>query len=123
VRIAAGSGGHSYGGYSTTTGVILDVTRMSKISVTATARSAFVGAGARLIDVYAGLWEHGMTIPAGSCPTVGVAGLTLGGGVGFVSRQLGTTSDNVTQVRLVTADRQPRVYSAGGHEGLLLSGR
>jgi FAD/FMN-containing dehydrogenase len=118
IRIAARSGGHSYGGYSTTTGVILDVTRMSKISVNATARSAFVGAGARLIDVYAGLWEHGMTIPAGSCPTVGVAGLTLGGGVGFASRQLGTTSDNVTQVRLVTADGKLRVCSAREHEDL-----
>ena len=118
IRIAARSGGHSYGGYSTTTGVILDVTRMSKISVRAGAKSAFVGAGARMIDVYASLWQRGMTIPAGSCATVGVAGLTLGGGVGFASRQLGTTSDNVTEVRVVTADGKLRVCSARENEDL-----
>jgi FAD/FMN-containing dehydrogenase len=118
IRVAARSGGHSYGGYSTTTGVVIDVTRMSRISVNAAARSAFVGAGARLIDVYAALWTKGMTVPAGSCPTVGVAGLALGGGVGFASRQLGTTSDNVTQVTLMTAEGKLRICSAKQNEDL-----
>jgi FAD/FMN-containing dehydrogenase len=103
VRIAARSGGHSYGGYSATTGLVVDVSRLRRISVNRRARTATVGSGAQLIDVYAALWRHGLTIPAGSCPTVGIAGLALGGGVGFTSRKLGLTCDNVRGLRLVTA--------------------
>src|SRR5438132_13321013 len=57
VRLAVRNGGHSYGGYSTTSGVILDVTRIRGIQ--AAGETATVGAGARLIDVYSGLWTHG----------------------------------------------------------------
>jgi FAD/FMN-containing dehydrogenase len=67
-------------------------------------QSATVGAGALLIDVYSRLANAGGTIPAGSCPTVGVGGLALGGGVGFASRKLGTTADNVLALTIVTAD-------------------
>jgi hypothetical protein len=63
-----------------------------------------VGAGALLIDVYDRLAKAGATIPAGSCPTVGVGGLALGGGIGFASRKLGTTADNVLALTIVTAD-------------------
>jgi FAD/FMN-containing dehydrogenase len=119
IRIAARSGGHSYGGYSTTQGgLVVDVSRMGSITVDATGKTAYVGAGARLIDVYAALWNRGVTIPAGSCPTVGVVGLTLGGGVGFASRQLGTTCDSVAEVRIVTADGKLRVCSASRNEDL-----
>src|SRR6266516_4783058 len=81
VRVVPRSGGHSYGGYSTTSGVIVDVSRLNGIALDPSHR-AVVGAGARLIDVYAGLAQHGRTVPGGSCPTVGIAGLALGGGVG-----------------------------------------
>jgi FAD binding domain/Berberine and berberine like len=102
IRIVPRCGGHSYGGYSTTSaGVVVDVTRMNKIHVSG--GKATVGAGARLIDVYAGLAKHGLTIPAGSCPSVGIAGLTLGGGVGFAGRKLGLTSDNLVELSLVSA--------------------
>jgi len=103
VRIAARSGGHSYGGYSSGSGLVIDVSRLNAISVNAARTRATVGAGARLIDVYNRLWQKGRTIPAGSCPTVGVAGLALGGGVGFSSRAFGTTADNVVRVRIVDA--------------------
>jgi FAD/FMN-containing dehydrogenase len=103
VRIAPRAGGHSYGGYSTTSGLVVDVSRLDGITVDPAQRTARIGAGARLIDVYAELWKHGLTIPAGSCPTVGLAGLALGGGVGFASRKLGLTCDNVREVRIVTA--------------------
>ncbi len=65
---------------------------------------AAIGAGVTLIDVYAKLWQHGVTIPAGSCPSIGIAGLALGGGHGFASRTFGTTSDNLRGVHIVTAD-------------------
>ena len=67
-------------------------------------KSAFVGAGRRLIDVYAPLAAKGLTIPAGSCATVALGGLALGGGIGLASRKLGTTADVVQSLRIVTAD-------------------
>jgi FAD binding domain/Berberine and berberine like len=96
------SGGHSYAGYSIGTGLVCDVTPMAGVTVNGDG-SAVVGAGARLIDVYAGLALHGVAVPAGSCPTVGIAGLALGGGVGVVGRKFGLTSDNLTAVEVVTA--------------------
>jgi FAD/FMN-containing dehydrogenase len=106
VRVAARSGGHSYAGWSSTSGLIIDVTRMSGVSVSGS--TATVGAGIKLIDFYNGLAAHGRGVPGGSCPTVGIAGLTLGGGVGVVSRAYGLTSDNVKSLQIVTADGQVR---------------
>ncbi|GAC1623743.1 MAG: FAD-binding oxidoreductase [Ktedonobacteraceae bacterium] len=98
------SGGHSYNGYSTSTGLVLDVTRMNTVTVNASTSTATIGAGTRLIDVYATLAQYGLTLPAGSCPTVGVAGLTLGGGVGVIGRKFGLTCDNLLSAQVVTAD-------------------
>jgi FAD/FMN-containing dehydrogenase len=119
VRIAARAGGHSYGGYSATSGLVIDVSRMKRISVNPRTRTATVGAGARLIDVYRQLWNHGVTIPGGSCASVGIAGLTLGGGVGFTSRAFGLTSDNVRALRIVTADGKALNCNAREHADLL----
>jgi FAD/FMN-containing dehydrogenase len=104
VPIAARSGGHSYGGWSTTSGLVIDVSRMSGVTVDAATSTARVGAGAHLIDLYDKLAAHGRAVPGGSCPTVGVAGLALGGGVGVVGRLYGLTCDNVMAVQIVTAD-------------------
>ncbi|MEU0058176.1 FAD-binding oxidoreductase [Streptomyces sp. NPDC006334] len=103
VRIAIRNGGHSYGGWSSGDGrLILDVSRLNRVR--ASGGSAVVGAGAKLIDVYRALAAKGVTIPAGSCPTVGVSGLVLGGGHGVVSRAYGLTCDSLTRATLVTAD-------------------
>lgn len=104
VPIAARSGGHSYGGWSTTSGLVIDVSLMSRVTVDAATGTARVGAGTRLIDLYNELAAHGRAVPGGSCPTVGVAGLALGGGVGVVGRLYGLTCDNVVAVQIVTAD-------------------
>ena len=110
IQIAPRAGGHSYGGYSTAAGgVILDVSRLSGVAVDAGRRQATIGAGAVLIDVYAALARHGFTIPAGSCPSVGMAGLALGGGVGFTSRKFGLTCDNVLALTIVTPDGTVRL--------------
>ncbi|MCD0484216.1 FAD-binding protein [Streptacidiphilus sp. ASG 303] len=108
--VAVRGGGHSYAGWSTTTGLLVDTGRMA--SVSASRGAASVGAGARLVDVYAGLAAHGVTVPAGSCPTVGVAGLALGGGVGVTGRAYGLTSDNLTAAQIVTADGRIRTVDA-----------
>lgn len=104
VPFAIRSGGHSYAGYSTTTGLIVDVTGMHGVTVDTAAGTATIGAGTRLIDVYAALAQQGMALPAGSCPTVGIAGLTLGGGVGVIGRKFGLTCDNLLSAQVVVAD-------------------
>ncbi len=98
------SGGHNYNGYSTSTGMVLDVTRMHTVTVDTNANTATIGAGTRLIDVYNGLAQYGLTLPAGSCPTVGIAGLALGGGMGVLGRKFGLTCDNLLSAQVVTAD-------------------
>jgi FAD/FMN-containing dehydrogenase len=116
VPVAARCGGHSYAGWSSTTGLIVDVTRMAGVSVNGT--TATVGAGTRLIDFYNGLAAHGRAVPGGSCPTVGISGLTLGGGIGVVSRAYGLTSDNVKSLQIVTADGQVRSCNASSNADL-----
>lgn len=107
--LRARSGGHSYAGYSTLgDGVVLDLRNLRGISVDHRARTATIGAGAQLIDVYAGLAKRGATIPAGSCPSVGIAGVTLGGGMGLAARALGLTTDNLLGAQIVTADGKLR---------------
>ena len=96
------SGGHSYGGWSSVTGgLILDVTEMN--SMTLGAGTVTVGTGIDLINFYGGLAAHGKAVPGGSCPTVGIAGLALGGGIGVLSRIYGLTCDNLRSLEVVTA--------------------
>jgi FAD/FMN-containing dehydrogenase len=109
VHLATRSGGHSFAGYSTTTGLVVDLSRLSVVHLNAD-QTAAVGAGAKLGAVYARLWSAGRrTVPFGTCSTVGVSGLTLGGGHGFSSRALGLACDNVTGIELVTADARHRI--------------
>ncbi|MBO3745028.1 FAD-binding oxidoreductase [Streptosporangiaceae bacterium NEAU-GS5] len=121
VPVTARSGGHSYAGWSTGTGLVVDVSRMS--GVTYKSGRATVGAGARLVDVYAKLAAHGVSIPAGSCPTVGVAGLTLGGGIGVVSRKYGLTCDTLASLQVVTADGKLLTCSPTQHADLYWASR
>jgi hypothetical protein len=102
--LAARSGGHSYGGYSTSSGLVIDVGPMNQVQAGPQPGTARIGAGARLADVYATLAARGVSIPAGSCPTVGITGLALGGGIGVVARKYGLTCDRITAVEVVTAD-------------------
>ncbi|MFE7838214.1 FAD-binding oxidoreductase [Streptomyces sp. NPDC057474] len=103
IKVSIRNGGHSYAGWSSGNGrLVIDVSKLNKIR--ASANEAVVGAGAKLIDVYRALAAKGVTIPAGSCPTVGVSGLTLGGGHGVTSRAYGLTCDSLTQATLITAD-------------------
>jgi hypothetical protein len=104
VKLAARSGGHSYAGYSSCDGLVIDVSRLASVTVDTAANTAEVGAGAQLIDVYNEIGSHNRLLPGGSCPTVGIAGLTLGGGIGVFARRYGMTCDNLRSVSLVTAD-------------------
>jgi FAD binding domain/Berberine and berberine like len=100
--VAVRSGGHSFAGSSSTTGLVIDVTPMNGVEVRD--GTATVGAGARLGQVYDALLEHDLTIPAGCGPDVGVSGLTLGGGFGILGRQHGLTCDQLLAADVVLAD-------------------
>jgi len=120
VPVRARSGGHSYEGYSTfSEGVVLDLRRLRAIGVNRRARTATVGAGAQLIDVYAGLARHQVTIPAGTCPSVGIGGHALGGGMGLAGRRFGLTTDNLLAAEIVTADGALRRVDQRGDPDLL----
>jgi len=119
IRVVPRSGGHSYAGYSSGNGVVVaDVSRLDHIA--SSGGTARVGAGTKLIDVYSALWHVGRTIPGGSCPSVGVAGLALGGGIGYSSRLLGTTADALRRVQIATADGNDAVISGGLLPGMLV---
>jgi FAD/FMN-containing dehydrogenase len=100
--LAVRAGGHCFAGRSSTGGILIDVSPMS--AVTVEDRVAIVGAGALLGDVYDALDEHGLAIAAGCGPTVGIAGLVLGGGLGILGRRHGLTSDQLVAARVVLAD-------------------
>jgi FAD/FMN-containing dehydrogenase len=102
LRAAPRSGGHCFAGRSSTEGLVVDVSPMRSVSVSNGV--ATVGAGARLGEVYDALDDLGLAIPAGCGPTVGIAGLALGGGLGILGRKHGLTSDNLLRAQVVLAD-------------------
>jgi FAD/FMN-containing dehydrogenase len=110
---------------------------MARVAYDAASRTATIGGGARLADIYASLARHGVSVPAGSCATVGIGGLALGGGIGMASSLAGLTCDVVTRLDLVGADgrarrvdaaREPDLFWAcrgggGGQVGVVTSWR
>ncbi|MFG1992634.1 FAD-binding oxidoreductase [Actinoplanes sp. NPDC048988] len=119
VPLAARAGGHSYAGFSTpNNGVVVDLSALKGITIRGDG-TAVVGAGVRLIDLYSALAAHGRALPAGSCPTVGVAGSTLGGGIGVVARTYGLTCDHLRAATVVTADGAVHTVD-GNHDADLL---
>jgi hypothetical protein len=102
-HIAPRGGGHCFAGRSSTDGIVLDMSGLDGISV-ADDRVATIGAGARLGQVYAALHASGRTLPAGCGPTVGITGLTLGGGIGLLGREHGLTCDRLVGAQVVLAD-------------------
>jgi FAD/FMN-containing dehydrogenase len=102
LRAVPRSGGHCFAGRSSSPGMVIDVTPMRSVSVTGGV--ATIGAGARLGEVYDALGGQGLTIPAGCGPGVGIAGLTLGGGLGILGRTHGLTCDSLLAARVMLAD-------------------
>jgi FAD/FMN-containing dehydrogenase len=111
IHIVPRAGRHSYAGYSTTSGVVIDVSRLGFVQPHG--HTAKIGAGAILIDIYSKLWKNGhRTIPGGSCPTVGIAGLAQGGGVGYTARKFGLTLDSIQELSIVIANGKKLVCNA-----------
>jgi FAD/FMN-containing dehydrogenase len=102
-RIAPRGGGHCFAGRSSTDGIVLEMSGLDGISL-AGDRVATIRAGARLGQVYAALHAYGRTLPAGCGPTVGITGLTLGGGIGLLGREQGLTCDHLIGAQVVLPD-------------------
>ncbi|MFC7406003.1 FAD-binding oxidoreductase [Georgenia alba] len=100
------SGGHSMAGFSTGhDGMVVDLRRLDGVElVDAEQRRVRVGAGATWGTVAGALRPHGLALTAGDTTSVGVSGLTLGGGIGWMVRRYGLAIDNLVGARIVTAD-------------------
>lgn len=111
IPFAIRGGGHSYAGHSTTTGVLVDLSPMKRVAFDGNTGRITIGAGALNADVADALSAAGRTITHGRCPSVGIAGFLLGGGIGFNMRRYGIGSDRMSGAELVTADGAVRAVS------------
>ena len=115
--LAIRGGRHSYIGVSTASkGVIIDVSQIKTFALNIPENTIDMGAGNTLIEVYANLWNLSEVntqradlavrslFPGGTCPTVGISGLTLGGGQGIIGRRYGLSADNVVRIEMVNAE-------------------
>ena len=109
LRLSIKGGGHNIAGTSVVErGLMLDLSRMRDVTVDPLARLARVGPGCQLKDVDRATQEHGLATVLGFISEVGVAGLTLGGGLGYLTRRFGWAVDNLEAVTIVTADGEIR---------------
>jgi hypothetical protein len=103
VALCGHGGGHSYEGFSSCSGIMIDVRKMEAVAIDTANQTARIGAGSLLGDVAEKLFLKKLALPAGTCKPVGIAGLTLGGGHGVSSRKFGLTADNLLSAQMVDA--------------------
>lgn len=103
VELVGRGGGHSYAGFSTTQGLLVDLGMLSSVQVDRAKGRAVTGGAALNRNLFEALVDGPLFLPGGTCPTVGVGGLVLGGGIGFNARWAGLTADHLAASRIVTA--------------------
>lgn len=114
--LAVRAGGHCFAGRSSTRGLLIDLSPLDQVLLAD--GIATIGAGARLGEIYDRLESEGRTIAAGACPSVGIAGLTLGGGLGIIGRTYGLTCDQLLDAEVVLGDGRVVVCNAREHDDL-----
>jgi len=117
--LAIRAGGHNGAGLgSVDDGVVCDLSLLKEITVDPSTREVRIGGGSLWREVDAATTEHGLAVPGGIISTTGVAGLTLGGGHGYLTRRYGLTIDNLLSAELVLADGSSVTASADEHPDL-----
>ncbi len=117
--LAVRGGGHNIAGNALCDdGIVVDLSAMKSAKVDAARRRVVIEGGAKLGDLDAATQAHGLATPVGINSTTGLAGLTLGGGFGWLSRKYGLTVDNLESAELVTADGEVVRASAADHPDL-----
>ena len=118
-ELAIRSGAHSIPGHSTTEGgIVLDLRDLDELDIDVEGRTAWVGGGVTTGRYTKAAAEHGLATPFGDTGSVGIGGLTLGGGVGFLVRKHGLTIDDLLAAEVVTADGQLLRVDAESHPDL-----
>jgi hypothetical protein len=105
LEISVRGGGHNYAGFAVCEdGLMIDLSGMRHVTVDPTARQATAGGGATWADMDAATQAHGLAVTGGFVSHTGIGGLTLGGGMGWLTPKIGLSCDNLTAAQLVTAD-------------------
>jgi FAD/FMN-containing dehydrogenase len=119
LELAVRGGGHNYAGFAVCDGgLMLDLSRMNRVTVDPAARRAVCGGGATWADVDAATQAHGLATVGGFVSHTGIGGLTLGGGIGWLSRKAGLSADNLVGAEVVTANGRILRASAEEHPDL-----
>jgi FAD/FMN-containing dehydrogenase len=119
IELAVRSGGHSSAGYCTTDGgIVLDLSEMKGIEVDVAGRTAWAESGLTAAELTTALGAHGLAVGFGDTGSVGIGGITLGGGIGLLARKFGMTIDSLLAADIVTADGQLARVDAETHPDL-----
>ena len=122
-ELAVRSGGHSAAGHSTTDGgIVLDLRDLNALVVDVEGRTAWAGSGLTAGEVTTALAEHGLAVGFGDTGSVGIGGITLGGGVGYLGRKHGLTIDSLLAAEIVTADGEVLRVDTDSHRTSVNSG-
>lgn len=119
LEVTVRGGGHNTAGSAARDGALMiDLSPLNTVTVDPQTRRALAGGGATLADLDAATQEHGLAVTGGKISNTGIGGLTLGGGMGWLTRKLGLTIDNLVSVEVVTADGQILRASEAEHPEL-----
>lgn len=120
LEVSVRGGGHSFAGHSVTDGgLMIDLTPMKTVTVDAATRRARAGGGITWGELDAATQEHGLAVPGGMISHTGIAGLTLGGGIGWLCTLAGLTCDNLVGAELVTASGEVMQVTADSEPDVL----